>query len=202
NDITANNGKSSEDISGQGRLQTHQNLNDFILTPFPNASDVQLRATRSFSKQERPLTRYLPLPGLDLDLRQHIENAGHILEHNCKYIHLTKTTCCGYLVKMGQRFRTWHKRWFVFDRNRRTFSYYNTQSSETKGQCRGQTNFQSICEVYVDHLNFVKSPAPRSTFVVKTILRTFYLVAPSAENMRIWIDVLITGAEGHLEYQD
>lgn len=162
---------------------------------------VQRRQSNGVStKQERPLTRYLALPGPDLDLRKHIENAGHIVDQNWKYISLTKTTCCGYLIKRGQRFRTWHKRWFVFDRVQRLFSYYNSQSNEQSGHCRGQSTFQSICEVYVDHLNFVKSPAPRSTFVVKTLLRTFYLVAPTAELMRIWIDVLITGAEGHSEY--
>ena len=31
----------------------------------------------------------------------------------------------------------------------------------------------------------------------KTDERTFYLVAPTVESMRIWVDVLITGAEGN-----
>ncbi|CAF1683052.1 unnamed protein product, partial [Adineta ricciae] len=42
------------------------------------------------------------------------------------------------------------------------------------------------------------SPEPReATFIVKTIERPYYLVAPTVESMRIWVDVIITGAEGN-----
>lgn len=60
---------------------------------------------------------------------------------------------------------------------------------------------QAIEEVYVDHLNSVKSPNPKVTFCMKTSDRIFYLMAPSAETMRIWVDVIFTGAEGYLEFQ-
>ena len=32
--------------------------------------------------------------------------------------------CRGYLVKMGGKIKSWKKRWFVFDRLKRTLSYY------------------------------------------------------------------------------
>lgn len=60
--------------------------------------------------------------------------------------------------------------------------------------------FQAIEEVYVDHLNSVKSPHPHLTFVIKTKERTYHLMAPSAEAMRIWVDVVFTGAEGYREF--
>lgn len=60
---------------------------------------------------------------------------------------------------------------------------------------------QSIEEVYVDHLNSVKSPNPQVTFVVKTNERTYHLMAPSPEAMRIWVDVIFTGAEGYQEFE-
>lgn len=60
---------------------------------------------------------------------------------------------------------------------------------------------QAIEEVYLDHANSVKSPNPHLTFIVKTHERFYYLMAPSPEAMRIWIDVIFTGAEGYQEFQ-
>ena len=60
--------------------------------------------------------------------------------------------------------------------------------------------FQSIEEVYVDHLREVKSPNQKLTFCVKTYDRTYFLCASTPEAMRIWIDVIFTGAEGYREF--
>lgn len=144
------------------------------------------------------MTRYLPIKSKDFNLKQHIETAGHNLEA-CKHVNITADAARGYLHKMGSKFRTWNKRWFVFDRARRAVFYFSDKS-ETKA--RGGIYFQSIEEVYVDHLRVVKSPTPKLTFCVKTYDRTYYLVAPSAEAMRIWIDVIFTGAEGYQEFDD
>lgn len=146
--------------------------------------------------QARPLTRYLPIRNKDFDLKQHIESAGHNLE-DCTQVTVDSSTCRGYLHKLGVKFKKWNKRWFVFDRQRRSLLYF-TDKSESKP--RGGIYFQAIEEVYVDHLRTVKSPNPKLTFCVKTYDRTFYLVAPTAEAMRIWIDVIFTGAEGYQEY--
>lgn len=59
---------------------------------------------------------------------------------------------------------------------------------------------KAIEEVFVDHLSTFKSPNPRVTFDVKTSSRTYHLVAPSPEAMRIWVDVIFTGAEGPHQY--
>lgn len=146
--------------------------------------------------QARPLTRYLPVRNKELDLKQHIDAAGHNLEM-CPYTTVNATSCRGYLHKMGNKFKTWNKRWFLFDRTKRSLLYFSDKA-ETK--TRGGIYFQSIEEVYVDHLRTVKSPNPKLTFCVKTYDRTYYLVAPSAEAMRIWIDCIFTGAEGYHEF--
>ncbi|XP_069725094.1 pleckstrin homology-like domain family B member 2 isoform X1 [Phaenicophaeus curvirostris] len=147
--------------------------------------------------QARPLTRYLPVRKEDFDLRSHIETAGHNIE-TCYHVSLTEKTCRGFLIKMGGKIKTWKKRWFVFDRNKRTFSYY-ADKHETK--LKGVIYFQAIEEVYYDHLkNAYKSPNPLLTFSVKTHDRIYYMVAPSPEAMRIWMDVIVTGAEGYTHF--
>ncbi|XP_046572111.1 LOW QUALITY PROTEIN: pleckstrin homology-like domain family B member 1 [Haliotis rubra] len=156
----------------------------------------QVKMREKQIQQARPLTRYLPIRNKDFDLRQHIETAGHSID-SCPQVNVTPTSCRGFLHKMGNKFKTWHKRWFVFDRVKRSLLYY-VDKGETKA--RGGIYFQAIEEVYVDHLRTVKSPNPKLTFCVKTYDRTYYLVAPTPEAMRIWIDVVFTGAEGYQQF--
>ncbi|XP_077579364.1 pleckstrin homology-like domain family B member 1 isoform X6 [Stigmatopora nigra] len=157
--------------------------------------EVKMRA-KNFS-QARPMTRYLPIRKEEFDLRAHIETSGHSVD-SCYHIILTEKMCKGYLVKMGGKIKSWKKRWFVFDRLKRTFSYY-VDKHETK--LKGVIYFQAIEEVYYDHLrSATKSPNPALTFCVKTHDRLYYMVAPSAEAMRIWMDAIVTGAEGYTQF--
>ncbi|XP_028820958.1 pleckstrin homology-like domain family B member 1 isoform X13 [Denticeps clupeoides] len=169
--------------------------------------EVKMRA-KNFS-QARPMTRYLPIRKEEFDLRSHVESSGHSVE-TCYHVILTEKMCKGYLVKMGGKIKSWKKRWFVFDRLKRTFSYY-TDKHESK--LKGVIYFQAIEEVYYDHLrsatkkgffnlNLVNSPNPSLTFCVKTHDRLYYMVAPSAEAMRIWMDVIVTGAEGYTQFMN
>ncbi|NXF89321.1 PHLB1 protein, partial [Eubucco bourcierii] len=159
--------------------------------------EVKLRE-KHFS-QARPLTRYLPIRKEDFDLRLHIETSGHSVD-TCYHIILSEKMCKGYLVKMGGKIKSWKKRWFVFDRMKRTLSYY-VDKHETK--LKGVIYFQAIEEVYYDHLrSAAKSPNPALTFCVKTHDRLYYMVAPSAEAMRIWMDVIVTGAEGYTQFMN
>ncbi|KAG8039952.1 hypothetical protein G9C98_000669 [Cotesia typhae] len=151
---------------------------------------------RDKTKLQRPLTRYLPIKSESLDLRHHIETAGHQLSLISDVI-IDTTTCSGYLSKMSKKFHHWNKRWFIFDRKRKTLSYYSDNSSK---KTRGLIYFQSIEEVYVDHMNTVRSPQPSLTFIIKTSTRTYHLMAPSSEAMRVWVDVVFTGAEGYHEF--
>ncbi|XP_029430134.1 pleckstrin homology-like domain family B member 1 isoform X11 [Rhinatrema bivittatum] len=182
--------------------------------------EVKMRE-KHFS-QARPLTRYLPIRKEDFDLKVHIESCGHSVDM-CHHIILTEKMCKGYLTKMGGKIKSWKKRWFVFDRLKRTLSYY-IDKHETK--LKGVIYFQAIEEVYYDHLRSAakkgffhlnlanqisdflpvqfrkESPNPALTFCVKTHDRLYYMVAPSAEAMRIWMDVIVTGAEGYTQFMN
>ncbi|XP_061296476.1 pleckstrin homology-like domain family B member 1 isoform X4 [Bos javanicus] len=159
--------------------------------------EVKMRE-KQFS-QARPLTRYLPIRKEDFDLKTHIESSGHGVD-TCPHVVLSSKVCRGYLVKMGGKIKSWKKRWFVFDRLKRTLSYY-VDKHETK--LKGVIYFQAIEEVYYDHLrSAAKSPNPALTFCVKTHDRLYYMVAPSAEAMRIWMDVIVTGAEGYTQFMN
>ncbi|GFQ79212.1 pleckstrin homology-like domain family B member 1 [Trichonephila clavata] len=98
---------------------------------------------RDKPRSQRPLTRYLPIRNSEFDLRQHIESAGHQIEL-CVHIHLTSTSCHGYLHKLGGTWKTWRKRWFVFDRIQKALLYYSDKG-ETK--LKGGVNFLAIEEV-------------------------------------------------------
>ncbi|XP_051521495.1 pleckstrin homology-like domain family B member 1 isoform X2 [Myxocyprinus asiaticus] len=169
--------------------------------------EVKMRA-KNFS-QARPMTRYLPIRKEEFDLRSHIESSGHNVD-TCYQVILTEKMCKGYLIKMGGKIKSWRKRWFVFDRLKRTFSYY---ADKHESKLKGVIYFQAIEEVYYDHLrsatkkgffnlNLTNSPNPSLTFCVKTHDRLYYMVAPSAEAMRIWMDVIVTGAEGYTQFMN
>ncbi len=104
-----------------------------------SSSISQVKRRNKNQQLQRPLTRYLPIRTDDLDLRHHIETAGHQIEF--AQIVLNSSSCRGYLHKMGQTkmggtFKRghWNKRWFVFDRNKRTMVYYSDKSeSKAKG---------------------------------------------------------------------
>uniref|UniRef100_A0A8C8A5U5 Pleckstrin homology-like domain family B member 1 n=1 Tax=Oryzias sinensis TaxID=183150 RepID=A0A8C8A5U5_9TELE len=157
--------------------------------------EVKMRE-KHFS-QARPMTRYLPNRKEEFDLRAHVESCGHSMD-TCPFVILTEKMCKGHLVKMGGKIKSWKKRWFVFDRLKRNFCYY-IDKHETK--LKGLIYFQAIEEVYYDHLrSATKSPNPSLTFCVKTHDRLYYMVAPSPEAMRIWMDVIVTGAEGYTQF--
>uniref|UniRef100_A0A1A7XS08 Pleckstrin homology-like domain family B member 1 n=1 Tax=Iconisemion striatum TaxID=60296 RepID=A0A1A7XS08_9TELE len=157
--------------------------------------EVKMRE-KHFS-QARPMTRYLPNRKEEFDLRAHVESCGHSID-TCPFVILSEKMCKGHLVKMGGKIKSWKKRWFVFDRLKRNFCYY-ADKHETK--LKGLIYFQAIEEVYYDHLrSAAKSPNPSLTFCVKTHDRLYYMVAPSPEAMRIWMDVIVTGAEGYTQF--
>ncbi|XP_052265266.1 pleckstrin homology-like domain family B member 2 isoform X3 [Dreissena polymorpha] len=171
------------------KLHEETQLRDELVTQ-------QIKYREKQKVQARPLTRYLPVRSHEFDLKVHIETAGHHLDM-CPHVVVNNNSARGFLVKMGGKIKTWHKRWFVFDRTKRSLVYY-TDKSESKP--RGGIYFQAIEEVYVDHLKSVKSPNQKLTFCVKTFERTYFFVAPSPEAMRIWIDVIFTGAEGYQQF--
>ncbi|XP_075696156.1 pleckstrin homology-like domain family B member 1 isoform X11 [Rhinoderma darwinii] len=171
--------------------------------------DREVKMREKHFSQARPLTRYLPIRKEDFDLRTHIESSGHVVDA-CSHIILTEKMCRGFLTKMGGKIKSWKKRWFVFDRLKRTLSYY---VDKHEAKLKGVIYFQAIEEVYYDHLrsaakkrifnlSLASSPNPALTFCVKTHDRLYYMVAPSPEAMRIWMDVIVTGAEGYTQFMN
>ncbi|XP_069040795.1 pleckstrin homology-like domain family B member 3 [Lepisosteus oculatus] len=131
------------------------------------------------------------------DLRGHLEALGHGVE-TCQPVAVTHRKCKGFLTKMGGKIKTWKKRWFVFDGEKKRLAYF-ADKEETK--LKGVIYFQAIEEVYYDHLRSAsKSPHPKLTFCVKTYDRLFFMVAPTAEAMRIWMDVIVTATDEHGRY--
>ncbi|XP_068624376.1 pleckstrin homology-like domain family B member 1 isoform X2 [Battus philenor] len=191
--------ESTEDDKRSDESRPLSHASDFSrdnILALSNAPRRSRRGVAPAQEWQRPLTRYLPVDRDDFDLRRHVESAGHQIEL-CPYVTVNSTTCRGYLHKLGAKFHTWSKRWFVFDRETKTFVYYWDKSEKKP---RGGAYFQVIEEVYLDHGNTSKSPNPQTTFIVKTRQRRYYLMAPSGEAARIWIDVIFTGAQGYTEY--
>ncbi|EDW81952.2 uncharacterized protein Dwil_GK25538 [Drosophila willistoni] len=154
------------------------------------------RKRSALPKHQRPLTRYLPIFSPDLNLRHHIETAGHQIDL-CPHVFVDAHSCRGYLHKLGATFHAWSRRWFVLDRQRSALIYYSDKSERKP---RGGAYFATIDEVYLDHLNASKSGRPHCTFIVKTKKRSYNLQAASDSAARIWIDAIITGAQGNLDY--
>lgn len=144
-------------------------------------------------RQARPLTRYLPVRGdAELDLRTHVENCGHNLEL-CPEVIVESSTCQGMLHKQAARLKTWNKRWFIFDRQAKQLTYYLDRS---QSKPRGTLPFSALIEVYVEH--GVKGPG--HAFCLKSKQRNMCLAAASPQAMRVWVDILISGAEGYREF--
>ncbi|XP_051576157.1 pleckstrin homology-like domain family B member 3 isoform X2 [Myxocyprinus asiaticus] len=134
---------------------------------------------------------------LNFDLRAHVEALGHNVT-GCMGVNLSPRRCGGFLTKRGGRVKTWRRRWFIFDLDHQRLAYY-TELDEKK--LKGVIYFQAIEEVYYDHLRTATtSPRPSLTFCVKTYERLFFLVAHSAEAMRIWMDVIVTATDEHSRY--
>ncbi|XP_035381802.1 pleckstrin homology-like domain family B member 3 isoform X3 [Electrophorus electricus] len=160
--------------------------------------------THTHSEEHKPsLLQSPPEQGVPLfltvnfDLRAHVESLGHGVA-SCLGVQLSPRQCGGFLTKQGGRVKTWRRRWFLFDLDHRRLAYY-TDHDEKK--LKGVIYFQAIEQVYCDHLcTATLSPRPSLTFCLKTYERLFFLVAPSAESMRIWMDVIVTATDEHSRY--
>ncbi|OQR75192.1 hypothetical protein BIW11_08588 [Tropilaelaps mercedesae] len=154
------------------------------------STSVSLRNNNRRMSQ-RPLTCYLPVfPDQGcFDLRAHISSCGHQLEICAQDLTVDGNSCRGYLYKLGSASRWWKKRWFVFDRASRALMYFMDKSER---KLKGVIHFESIDDVYVDHGN-----KKMAAFCVKTLDRIYHLSSTSPEVMRVWVDVIFSGAHGY-----
>ncbi|XP_054722183.1 uncharacterized protein CG43867-like [Uloborus diversus] len=86
---------------------------------------------------------------------------------------------CGYLTKLGGKFKTWRRRWFVLRNG--VLSYYKSQTDINR-KPQGQVVLDNVCRV-----NRVEGAA---TFEISTGKRIYYLTADSIIVMEEWIKVL------------
>ncbi|GFT92153.1 uncharacterized protein CG43867 [Nephila pilipes] len=85
----------------------------------------------------------------------------------------------GHLTKLGGKFKTWRRRWFVLKNG--TLNYYKSQSDVNR-KPQGQIILDNVCRV-----NRAEGAA---TFEISTGKRTYYLTADSINMMEEWIKVL------------
>ncbi|XP_046733421.1 pleckstrin homology-like domain family B member 3 isoform X1 [Silurus meridionalis] len=175
---------------------THTHLHTPAHTHLHTNTDswVEHKLSHNHNSPEHGVPLFLTL---NFDLRAHVESLGHGVA-GCLGVRLLPRRCCGFLTKRGGRVKTWRRRWFLFDMDHRRLAYYTDQDEK---KLKGVIYFQAIEEVYYDHLRTATtSPRPSLTFCVKTYERLFFLVAPSAESMRIWMDVIVTATDEHSRY--
>lgn len=157
--------------------------------------------------QLRPLTLYLPSPDEELNLVHHIQTLGHDLTDKPSLI-ITPFTCSGYLYKLCTNSESkWRKRFFHFDRKHKLFVYYrNRRGFKKMTKPSGGVYFDEIHDVYVDHTKMKHknndNQSTRCVFIVGSARRQFILSTFKPELMRIWIDVIFTGAQAYQEFND
>lgn len=162
-------------------------------------------ATETNSKQNRPLTLYLPKPNEELDLIDHVQIMGHDINIISGDIQLSSTRAYGFLWKSCVRSpKKWRKRYFLFDRRSKIIAYYKNERNLVKNECNPSNiiKFDNIIDVYVDHkLSGARAKNPSRNrdyiFVLATKQRNYILASAKAETMRVWIDIMFTAAQSY-----
>lgn len=93
NDIHHSNGRIYGDHDGSGSSQR----GSLMSSENSESGRMISGARRNLPKHQRPLTRYLPIMSADLDLRLHIESAGHQVTL-CPHVRVDSYSCRGYVV--------------------------------------------------------------------------------------------------------
>ncbi|CAG2101800.1 unnamed protein product [Medioppia subpectinata] len=141
--------------------------------------------------QRRPLTLYLPIADKELDLTQRIRDLGHDLSQRPE-VAVSGNSCSGSLYKLCQNSdNKWRKRFFVFDRENQLLAYFTSKTDFKRNRKPRGVAFDEIRDVFVNHSRIKSS---RFVFTVVCDSRAFVLSSFRPEVMRIWIDVIITGA--------
>lgn len=97
--LSDKNYKSSNDVRfSSGRIHTDYDGSSHrgsIMSSENSESGRMVSGTRrNLPKHQRPLTRYLPIMSVDLDLRLHIESAGHQVTL-CPHVTIDSFSCRG-----------------------------------------------------------------------------------------------------------
>lgn len=184
----------TQSVSDIGASASQYGADGVILrsTTSPHSGD------RSGSKENRPLTRYLPNTSSQLDLKLHLESLGH----SASFLHqliLTSTSMRGTLTKLASRkkrrpWKRWQNRWILFDRHTRSIQWFNDKHEK---RSNGVIFFPDIQDVFIDHTNKHKAPKKSIGIVIIASSRRLVLSAKTPELARIWVDAIVTGCEGN-----
>lgn len=93
NDIRMSNNRMQMDYEGSGG--SHRG--SMMSSENSESGRLMSGARRNLPKHQRPLTRYLPIMSADLDLRLHIESAGHQVTL-CPHVIIDSFSCRGYEI--------------------------------------------------------------------------------------------------------
>ncbi|XP_062502336.1 myotubularin-related protein 2-like [Corticium candelabrum] len=150
-------------------------------------SPERLSPNRSHSmgggdKRVRSPEAFLP----EVDLVNHVKMKG-LTSIDDNEVRLSKSTCFGYLTKIGGRRKTWRKRWFVLDLSKRFLAYFEDEkAAERKQAPRGVIKLADVIEVF----RYAKK---ENGFGLRTPKRTYLIQSPSLEAMQTWIACLTVG---------
>ena len=149
-------------------------------------------------------------------LLTHLQSLGHDLNLYKDFLQVTCCTCSGYLWKLCSKSENrWKKRFWHFDRHYRVLFYYKSirQFKKVK-KPNGGVYFDDIRDVYIDRARTKRKldmssksltstirrhSEGRCVFVVDTSNRQFVLSTFVWEVMRMWVDVIFTGAESYFD---
>lgn len=117
-------------------------------------------------------------------LKDYLDSTG--IDHRSdRDVRVSETQCCGYMVKQGQVRKSWKKRWFVLDLNKKYLAYFESEKAESP---KGAISCKAITRVY-EHRKCGKSKR-HFLFCVDTPDRTYTINAPSEQSMNIWMTCL------------
>lgn len=189
-------------------LRTKKKIS-FDANSYANETKASQLSGPQEAKVNRPLTIYIPNTNQDLNLLTHLTMLGHDIDNFKQHLQLLPTICLGYLDKeCSSSENNWRKRFFSFDRQSKLFCYFKSMHHyHDQKKPRDVVCFEDIKNVFPDHIrnvektpkyaNFARKSKGRNIFIVKTNRKDFVLSTSSPELMRLWIDVIFTGAEAY-----
>jgi RAC serine/threonine-protein kinase len=93
----------------------------------------------------------------------------------------------GFLTKEGGKFKTWRKRWFVLKNN---LIYYSKQMNS------GELGIIRLQNVGPEQISICTKKKKKNCFEVATPNRTYFLVAESENEMKLWMEAIKQSVSG------
>ena len=98
-------------------------------------------------------------------------------------VHVDRTVCKGYLIKLGRMHKTWLKRWFVLSLVNKKLIYYTAEDEKARKGWIDLADLISVVPQYTPEDTL-------ATFHVMTPFRTYHLRTANMATARVWLDIL------------